>query len=326
MMKLIMIFKLLLLSSFFVIGQGQIKFNTLEYNLEPASIGQNTFLKIPFSNIGNEPLIITKCQSANTTSIISSKKYPILPNESDTLHVKIFNNSIGDFKHSFVVGVNNQDSINVIKVNIKVVEVFKNDRKVYGKVMNGKTGESIPFANVVISQKGVITGTTTDFEGNYSLNVSINDTLIFSVFGMKTQKIKADKEEINIQLEEVELIIEGGPPYIPRQKSLDLSTINIPVKELKISKKRINNPKYDFRKNAKSNVYIIFVSELKSYDFNKEDLEFQQKYNVKYSSIGNYETGYLIKHNKLTFKYLKKKYEKTWLTKIRKDAIGLTKE
>jgi hypothetical protein len=42
--------------------------------------------------------------------------------------------------------------------------------------------------------------------------------------------------------------------------------------------------------------------------------------------IGSYKNDYLKKYNKLTFKHLKKKYKKTWLTEIRKDAVGLKKE
>ncbi|TAF09450.1 MAG: hypothetical protein EAZ75_07935 [Flavobacteriia bacterium] len=56
---------------------------------------------------------------------------------------------------------------------------------------------------------------------------------------------------------------------------------------------------------------------------NNEDLEFEQRYNVKYSLMGSYQNDYLKKYNKLTFKHLKKKYKKSWLTEIRKDAIGL---
>ena len=73
-------------------------------------------------------------------------------------------------------------------------------------------------------------------------------------------------------------------------------------------------------------MFIIFVSGLTSYDFNKEDIAFQQKYNVKYSLIGSYKIDFLTKYNKLTFEHLKKKYKKSWLAEIRKDAVGLKKE
>ena len=37
-------------------------------------------------------------------------------------------------------------------------------------------------------------------------------------------------------------------------------------------------------------------------------------------------TDYLKKYNKLTFKHLKKRYKKSWLLEIRKDAVGLKNE
>ncbi len=310
-MKLPLYIKLLFLLPLFTFGQGQIKFSNLEYNLSAVNVGQVTSLKIPFSNIGNEPIIITKCQSTNTTSIISSSKKPILPNQSDTLNVKIINNSIGNFRHKFLVAINNQENINVIKVNINVIGII-----VFGKVTHKKTGEPISGATVLVNNTH--NGVTTDFNGKYSLKTEINDSLVFSFAGMKMQKIKVDKEEINIKLEEIELKEEVGPPYYPKSKRLEATTT--------VSKEDIenaDNPKYNFKKNAKNNVFVIFVSELTSYNLNKEDLEFEQKYNVKYSLIGSYKNEYLTKYNKLTFKHIKKKYKKTWLTEIRKDAIGL---
>lgn len=192
---------------------------------------------------------------------------------------------------------------------------FGQERKVYG-VVKDNLGEPIPGVNVII--KGTRRGISTDFEGKYALKVALNDTLEFSFVGVKTQKIKADKEEINIQFEEGEQLDESyGPNLSPiKPKNLLTTITNEDIKN-------INNPKYNFKKNAKNNLFVIFVSELTAYDFNKEDLEFQQKYNVKYSIVGNAEMDYLIKFNKLTFKHLKKKYSTTWQNEIRKDALGL---
>lgn len=196
---------------------------------------------------------------------------------------------------------------------------FGQEIAVRGTVINKKSGEPIYYVTVSVDEKR--RGTTTDFEGKYSLKASLNDSLVFSIAGAKTQKIKVDKEEINIELEDQELNEEVGPPIKPKTRSLDeYSTIT--QKDIE----NANNPKYNFRKNAKNNVYIIFVSELTSYNLNREDLEFQNKYNIKYSLIGNYKIDYLTKHNKLTFKHLKNKYKRTWLAEVRKDAVGLEKE
>ena len=186
-----------------------------------------------------------------------------------------------------------------------------------GKVTDGKTGEPLPGALVSIYKTSK--GCNTDIDGNYVLKVTLNDTLIFSFTGMKSQKIKVDKHEILVKLFELDALHESfGPAYYPRIKKLEATTI-VTKKDIENS----DNPKYQFKKNAKNNVFVIFVSELTTYNFNKEDLEFQQKYNVKYSVIGSHKLEYVNKHNKLTFKYLKKKFKNTWNSEIRKDAIGL---
>jgi hypothetical protein len=194
---------------------------------------------------------------------------------------------------------------------------FGQDFAVRGKVTDQKTGEPIPGANVIIDKTNK--GSQTDFDGNYSIIAKSNDTLVFSFVGMKTQKIRADKKEINVQLFESESLKEVvGPPIQPKIKKLETTSI-VTRKEIE----NADNPKYNFKKNAKNNVFFIYVSELNSYNFNIKDLEFQQKYNLKYLLVGSFKIDYLTKHNKLTFKHLKKKYKKTWMTEIRKDAVGL---
>lgn len=64
-----------------------------------------------------------------------------------------------------------------------------------------KTGETVIGASVV--QKGnASNGTITDIDGNYSLNVPSNATLIFSYVGMTTQEIIVKGQKtINVTLE-----------------------------------------------------------------------------------------------------------------------------
>ncbi len=58
-----------------------------------------------------------------------------------------------------------------------------------GKTINEATGEVVPFVNVI--EKGTTNGTTSDFDGNYSLSVeSLPTTLVFSYLGFETQEIR----------------------------------------------------------------------------------------------------------------------------------------
>ncbi|SDR83519.1 SusC/RagA family TonB-linked outer membrane protein [Christiangramia echinicola] len=57
-----------------------------------------------------------------------------------------------------------------------------------GKTINEATGEVVPFVNVV--EKGTNNGTTSDFEGNFSITIqSLPTTLVFSYLGFETQEI-----------------------------------------------------------------------------------------------------------------------------------------
>ena len=192
---------------------------------------------------------------------------------------------------------------------------FGQERTIYGNVVSKEDGLPLPGATVIVDETYYTKGTATDLDGNYSLkNVTQNDTLVFSYVGMKTQKIRADKDTINVVLQE-DVIIKTVLPYEEYYRYQP----PIYIASFRVDK----NPKKAFRKNKENNKYIIFISEQFSYsDFSESELKFEQEYNIKYAS-NNVSIQYRKKYNKLTFKHLNKKYNKTWQTEIRKDAIGL---
>lgn len=78
--------------------------------------------------------------------------------------------------------------------------VSAQDRTVSGKVVSDEDGEGVPGVNVVVV--GTTQGTTTDFDGNYSLSVPDGATLSFSFVGFITQEITVGNQTvINVTLE-----------------------------------------------------------------------------------------------------------------------------
>lgn len=71
-------------------------------------------------------------------------------------------------------------------VGAPVVETVLQQKAISGKVVDSK-GESIIGANIM--EKGTSNGTITDFDGNFSLNVSAKSVLQISYIGYKTQEI-----------------------------------------------------------------------------------------------------------------------------------------
>tara|TARA_R110002020_G_scaffold454448_6_gene670121 strand:- start:35642 stop:38608 length:2967 start_codon:yes stop_codon:yes gene_type:complete len=72
---------------------------------------------------------------------------------------------------------------------------------VTGKVVDATLQQPIPGVNVIVAN--TTNGTTTDFDGNYSLTVNAGEQLIFSYLGFKSQTISfTGQSVINITLEE----------------------------------------------------------------------------------------------------------------------------
>jgi len=76
------------------------------------------------------------------------------------------------------------------------------------KVQNSITGKvtddsGMPLAGVNIVEKGTTNGTTSDFDGNYTINVENDTKLVFSYIGFASQEVStAGKSVINVQLSE----------------------------------------------------------------------------------------------------------------------------
>lgn len=80
-------------------------------------------------------------------------------------------------------------------------------QKVSGVVTSSTDGEPMP--GVAIMVKGTSTGVVTDIDGNYSINVPADGTLIFSFIGFSTQEIVVGNQTtINVVLEEETAMLE----------------------------------------------------------------------------------------------------------------------
>ncbi|GJM64125.1 SusC/RagA family TonB-linked outer membrane protein [Persicobacter diffluens] len=71
---------------------------------------------------------------------------------------------------------------------------------VNGRVTFKEDGEPVPGVNIII--KGSTTGTITDFEGNYTINASQNDILVFRFVGMtEVEEYVGTRSRINVELD-----------------------------------------------------------------------------------------------------------------------------
>ena len=86
-------------------------------------------------------------------------------------------------------------------------------------VVKDETG---PLPGVSIVVKGTTIGTTTNFDGQYSINAGNGDTLIFSYVGFDTQRIKVSGSVLNVSMKsgvELEEVVLVGSRTAPRSNS-----------------------------------------------------------------------------------------------------------
>ncbi|MFS4448000.1 VIT domain-containing protein [Maribacter sp. 2307UL18-2] len=90
-------------------------------------------------------------------------------------------------------------------------------------------GEPLPAANVIV--KGTTTGTTTDFDGNFSINADENDELEISYLGFNTTSITIDgSNSISVSLEEnsaalEEVVVVGYGTEVKRAMTASATSI-----------------------------------------------------------------------------------------------------
>ncbi|QCW99541.1 TonB-dependent receptor [Aggregatimonas sangjinii] len=78
---------------------------------------------------------------------------------------------------------------------------YGQEKTISGTVVSSDDGMVIPGVNIV--EKGTANGASTDFDGNYSINVSEGAVLIFSYIGFRTQEITVSSSNtINVTLEQ----------------------------------------------------------------------------------------------------------------------------
>ena len=79
------------------------------------------------------------------------------------------------------------------KTTEKLIEIIQT-RTVTGKVTSMEDEESIPGVNVLV--KGSQRGTVTDLDGNYAIEVSTGEILVFSAVGFTTEEIEVGNQSV----------------------------------------------------------------------------------------------------------------------------------
>ena len=149
---------------------------------------------------------------------------------------------------------------------------------VTGTVTDLKTGDTLPGANIKISRKAV--GTTTDFDGNFVLNVADKPpfTIEISVLGFKTEKIEILKnnEKLEIGLTE-------------NATSLDEIVVSASRTPERIMESPVSIERMDTRaiKNTSAPSFYDGLENLKGVDVNTNSLTFKSVNTRGFATFSN---------------------------------------
>lgn len=108
-------------------------------------------------------------------------------------------------------------------------------QKITGTVVDAKTGETVIGANVLVKGQGA-TGTVTNVDGKFTLEVALGQTLQVSFVGYETQEVRVSGTNLTIRLKEAtaaldELVVVGYTTQ--RRESLTGSMLSIKSDKLK---------------------------------------------------------------------------------------------
>jgi iron complex outermembrane receptor protein len=149
---------------------------------------------------------------------------------------------------------------------------------VTGTVTDAKTGETLPGANIKIARKAV--GTTTDFDGNFVLNVADKPpfTLEISVLGFKTEtvEITTNNQIVTVRLTENETFLD----------EIVVSASRTPER---IMESPVTIERLDSRaiKNTSSPSFYDGLENLKGVDVNTNSLTFKSVNTRGFASFSN---------------------------------------
>jgi Ca-activated chloride channel family protein len=90
--------------------------------------------------------------------------------------------------------------LNLIIALFMVVQLHAQQKTVSGVITDQ---DGIPLPSATVLQMGTANGTTSDFDGNYSISVNVKDVLEFSYLGYKSEQVVVtDANTINVVLQE----------------------------------------------------------------------------------------------------------------------------
>ncbi len=108
-----------------VMAQAKMKFKTETIDYGEIAKGSDGVRVFEFTNIGNEPLIITQVKSSCGCTVPSKPKGPVGPGESSSISVKYDTKRVGPIRKTLTVYSNADEPIKSLKIKGKIYDNSK---------------------------------------------------------------------------------------------------------------------------------------------------------------------------------------------------------
>jgi len=174
--------------------------------------------------------------------------------------------------------IGNMKKLLSVFITLLIGSVMMAQTAVTGTVKEAKSGQPIPGANIKVSGKSI--GTTTDFDGNFSLKVAMNPpfTIEISLIGYSTAKVEITQSEqdVNVNLDEAATAL----------NEVVVSASRTPER---ILESPVTIERMDFReiKNTSSPTFYDGLENLKGVDVNTNSLTFKSVNTRGFATFAN---------------------------------------
>ncbi len=101
--------------------KGVFQFENETINYGVIAINSDGHRSFTFTNVGNEPIIITKVKGSCGCTVATKPSEPILPGESAEIGVKYATNRLGGFSKSITITSNASETSKVVRIKGNVV-------------------------------------------------------------------------------------------------------------------------------------------------------------------------------------------------------------
>ncbi len=189
-------------------------------------------------------------------------------------------------------------------------------------IVTDKSGY-LPGANVTI--KGSKISTMSDFDGSYSIKGKIGDILVFSWIGCESVERKIiNSDKINIIIKEPQFVYCTFGVTNENYDAWQLVTRGTANESypIAIDKTITFDLENNFKDDIKNKTLKIYVLENKTNTISQSEFNFQNKYQIKFTTFDNKNQEYFEAYNKKAFDYLENYFNDKWQNEINSDILG----